>query len=89
MNMVKKRVRDLLVDLKKEGYDVLKACVGTQDSETYWLPENTDSLQDYILHYRITGFEDAPLLFIDDILTSDMPKYSFNGIVHWRGRKNM
>ncbi|MFD2555024.1 hypothetical protein [Sphingobacterium tabacisoli] len=84
--MIKKRVRDLLVNLKMEGYDILKAYVGARDSETYWLPEKADSLQDYMLHCKITGSEDAPLLRIDDVLQAESPQVRFDGIVRYRGK---
>lgn len=84
--MIKKRVRDLLVDLKTEGYDILKAYIGARDSETYWLPEKVDSLQDYMLHCKVTGSEDAPLLLIDDVLQADVPARLLNGIVRYRGK---
>ncbi|MBL1408963.1 hypothetical protein [Sphingobacterium faecale] len=84
--MIKKRVRDLLVNLKMEGYDILKAYVGARDSETYWLPEKADSLQDYMLHCKVTGSEDAPLLRIDDVLQTESPQVRFDGIVHYRGK---
>ncbi|TDQ80023.1 hypothetical protein [Sphingobacterium yanglingense] len=84
--MIKKRVRDLLVNLKMEGYDILKAYVGARDSETYWLPEKADSLQDYMLHCKVIGSEDAPLLLIDDVLQAEVPARRFNGIVRYDGK---
>lgn len=85
--MIKKRVRDLLVNLKMEGYDILKAYVGARDSETYWLPEKSDSLQDYMLHCKITGSEEAPLLLIDDLLEASSSTLRFNGVVRYRGKR--
>lgn len=84
--MKSKSIHNLLIQLKTEGYDILKAYVGKRGTETYWLPEKTDSLEDFLIRGKITGCEDTPMLLIDDILKSGASKPIFNGIVHYHGK---